>query len=86
MQRPDEARERIESLRGVIRHHSYAYYTLDNPSIPDHEYDQLFQELIDLEIQFPQVSIRILTDTKSRQQGSGCVCRCASRGADAVLE
>ena len=54
MQRPDEARERIESLRGVIRQHSYAYYTLDNPSIPDHEYDQLFQELIDLEIQFPQ--------------------------------
>ena len=54
MQCPDEARERIELLRGLIRQHSYAYYTLDNPSIPDHEYDQLFQELIDLEIQFPQ--------------------------------
>lgn len=54
MQCPDDARERIESLRSLIHQHSYAYYTLDDPSIADHEYDRLFKELTDLEAQFPQ--------------------------------
>lgn len=50
----DDSRERIESLRRLISEHNHAYYTLDNPTITDYEYDQLFQELIVLENQFPQ--------------------------------
>ncbi len=47
--------ERIEALRGLIRHHSHAYYILDDPTITDHDYDQLYRELIELEEQFPQL-------------------------------
>ncbi len=50
----DDIRERIESLRSEIRKHSHAYHTLDNPIITDHDYDQLFAELTDLEQQHPQ--------------------------------
>ncbi len=50
----EEAQHRVEELRREIHKHSHAYYTLDDPSITDHEYDQLFQELVDLEEQFPE--------------------------------
>ena len=49
----EEAQHRVEELRREIHKHSHAYYTLDDPSITDYEYDQLFQELVDLEEQFP---------------------------------
>ncbi len=50
----EEAQHRVEELRREIHKHGHAYYTLDDPRITDHEYDQLFQELVDLEEQFPE--------------------------------
>ena len=41
--------ERIEYLKNEINKHNYNYYVLDNPTISDYEYDQLFSELKELE-------------------------------------
>ncbi|HTN33504.1 MAG TPA: hypothetical protein VL091_05825, partial [Marinobacter sp.] len=41
--------QRAEELRTVIEDHSYQYYVLDDPRIPDAEYDRLFRELQKLE-------------------------------------
>lgn len=45
--------ERAALLRGEIERHSHAYYVLDQPSIPDAEYDRLFRELQILEEAYP---------------------------------
>ena len=44
---------RIENLRQTLNQHSYQYYVLDNPSIPDTDYDALYRELQTLESQHP---------------------------------
>ena len=44
-----DPRLRVESLRGLLRHHSHRYYVLDQPEISDAEYDGLLSELIALE-------------------------------------
>jgi DNA ligase (NAD+) len=49
----DELTERLTSLRNEINRHSYAYYVLDEPSVPDIEYDRLFRELSSLEQENP---------------------------------
>ncbi len=48
-------RARSTWLRGELNRHAHAYYVLDNPSIPDAEYDQLFSELQQLEVAHPQL-------------------------------
>ncbi|MGE0810334.1 MAG: NAD-dependent DNA ligase LigA [Immundisolibacter sp.] len=48
-----KASARIEALRRDIEAHAHRYYVLDAPSIPDAEYDRLFQELQALEEAFP---------------------------------
>lgn len=48
------AKERIEKLTEEINRHNYQYYILDNPTISDYDFDQLLQELIDLENKYPQ--------------------------------
>ena len=45
---------RINRLTEEINRHNYYYYMLDDPKISDYEFDQLLQELIDLEKQYPQ--------------------------------
>lgn len=51
----EQATVRIDQLRQELNHHSYQYYVLDNPSIPDVEYDRLFRELQTIEEQFPEL-------------------------------
>ncbi|MFC1774563.1 hypothetical protein ACFL3A_14640, partial [Pseudomonadota bacterium] len=41
--------ERAEQLREQIRFHNYRYYVLDDPQVPDAEYDRLLRELQALE-------------------------------------
>ena len=48
------ARERTESLRKALNHHSYRYHVLDSPEISDEEYDRMFSELKTLEQEYPQ--------------------------------
>ena len=49
------AAERIARLRSEIDEHNYRYYVLDAPSVPDAEYDRLFNELRTLEAEHPEL-------------------------------
>lgn len=44
---------RAEKLRKEIEYHNYRYHALDDPEISDQEYDQLFDELLDIEKKHP---------------------------------
>ena len=48
-------KDRIEQLRKELKQYSYEYYSLDKPTIPDSEYDQLFRELEELEAKHPEL-------------------------------
>jgi DNA ligase (NAD+) len=49
------SKERLLKLREDLHRYAYEYYTLDNPSISDYEYDTLFRELEELEKQYPEL-------------------------------
>ena len=51
----DTATTRVARLRAEIERHNRLYYVLDEPVIPDAEYDQLFRELQSLETQYPEL-------------------------------
>jgi DNA ligase (NAD+) len=46
---------RVAQLRELIEHHNYRYHVLDDPEIPDVEYDRLFRELQKLEAAHPEL-------------------------------
>jgi DNA ligase (NAD+) len=48
-------RRKAEKLREEIEYHNHRYYVLDQPEIPDAEYDRLMQELERLENQHPEL-------------------------------
>ena len=50
-----KAEARIGNLRSEIERHDYRYYVLDEPTIPDAEYDRLLRELQSLEEAFPDL-------------------------------
>jgi len=45
--------KRYISIQRIIRSHDYEYYILDDPSISDHAYDELFRELKQIEFEHP---------------------------------
>ena len=49
--------QRAEELRAILHEHAHKYYVLDEPSIPDAEYDKLFQELQALEEAHPELAV-----------------------------
>lgn len=51
-----KAAARAAELRELIDHHSYRYYVLDDPEIPDVEYDRMFRELQALEEAHPELA------------------------------
>lgn len=51
----DEISVRAHQLREQIEYHNYRYYALDEPAIPDAEFDRLLRELQALEAQYPQL-------------------------------
>ena len=57
----------IEKLREKINHYNYQYYILDSPSVPDAEFDRLFQHLVSLESAFPTL---ITKDSPSQRVGA----------------
>jgi DNA ligase (NAD+) len=46
---------RAEELRELLERYNYRYHALDDPEVPDAEYDRLMQELKALESQFPRL-------------------------------
>ncbi len=49
-----EARQRIEQLTGILNEANYRYYVMDDPTMPDFEYDRLLRELEILESEHPE--------------------------------
>ena len=47
-------KEKIRALTAQLNEANYRYYVLDDPKMPDYEYDMLLRELETLEIEFPQ--------------------------------
>ena len=52
---PVKDSNRAAKLRHEIERHDHAYYVLNQPIIPDGEYDKLFHELQDLEEKYPEL-------------------------------
>lgn len=49
------AAARVDELRRMLQEYNHAYHTLDAPLVSDSVYDALFQELLVLEAQFPEL-------------------------------
>lgn len=62
---------KIEELRNILNKHNYNYYVLNAPTISDFEFDNLMQELIKLEKEYPNFynsnspSVRVGSDIRN---------------------
>lgn len=63
----DKIKLQLQALRADIELHNYRYYVLDNPTIPDAEFDQLFRELQRIEQNYPQL---ITADSPTQRVGA----------------
>ncbi|SDT97130.1 NAD-dependent DNA ligase LigA [Halopseudomonas salegens] len=61
-----QAAARATELREALDQHNYRYYVLDEPSIPDAEYDRLFRELQAIEAAHPQL---VTADSPTQRVG-----------------
>jgi DNA ligase (NAD+) len=59
--------QRLQQLKDQLAYHNYKYYVLDNPSIPDADYDQLFQQLKQIEQQYPEL---VTADSPTQRVGA----------------
>lgn len=62
-----ETLQRVAELREQLNLHNYRYYVLDDPQVPDSEYDRLMRELQSLEQQFPDL---IVPDSPTQRVGA----------------
>lgn len=60
------AEKRVKELHNLLNKYNYEYHVLDNPSVPDAEYDALLKELVDLEQTFPELKT---SDSPSQRVG-----------------
>ena len=67
--------DRVQRLRAQLHHHAHRYYVLDEPEIPDAEYDKLFQELQALEATHPELAS---PDSPTRRVGGQALAHFAS--------
>ncbi|MGC3980165.1 MAG: NAD-dependent DNA ligase LigA [Steroidobacteraceae bacterium] len=66
---PADIRKQAQALREQLNHHNYLYHVLDEPALPDVEYDKLFRALQALEAQYPE----LLTADSPTQRVTGKV-------------
>ncbi|MDG9930248.1 MULTISPECIES: NAD-dependent DNA ligase LigA [unclassified Pseudomonas] len=64
------AARRVLELRAELDEHNYRYYVLDEPSIPDAEYDRLFNELKALEAEHPEL---VTPDSPTQRVGGAAL-------------
>ena len=50
----EQALEKIKNLQKTLNEYAYFYYVKDQPKISDSQYDKLYQELVQLETQYPE--------------------------------
>ena len=65
-----EPKERIQELTKLLNEAGYRYYVLDDPTMPDFEYDRLLRELEDLEKAHPELA---LPDSPTKRVGGQAV-------------
>jgi len=63
----NQAHKRADELRRLLEHHNYRYYVLDDPEVPDAEYDRLMRELESIESSYPE----LVTPDSPTQRVSG---------------
>jgi DNA ligase (NAD+) len=59
---------RADELRELLKRYSYAYHVLDDPEVPDAEYDRLFDELLELERDVAEADVP--PDSPTRRVGA----------------
>lgn len=65
-----DPKERIEELTALLKEAGYRYYVLDDPTMPDYEYDQLLRELENLEAMRPEYAAE---DSPTKRVGGEAV-------------
>ncbi len=60
----DEATQKAENLRSAISFHEWRYYVQNDPVLSDYEFDRLFQQLKQIESDFPEL---ILPDSPTQR-------------------
>ncbi|WP_125399365.1 NAD-dependent DNA ligase LigA [Streptococcus oralis] len=58
--------ERMNELVALLNRYATEYYTSDNPSVSDSEYDRLYRELVELEAAYPE---QVLADSPTHRVG-----------------
>lgn len=58
--------KRMNELVALINRYATEYYTSDNPSVSDSEYDRLYRELVELETAYPE---QVLADSPTHRVG-----------------
>ncbi|MDE0037496.1 MAG: NAD-dependent DNA ligase LigA [Gammaproteobacteria bacterium] len=62
-----EPRTEVAALRKELNYHRHRYFVLDDPEIPDAEYDALFDRLVDLETSHPEL---VAPDSPTQRVGA----------------
>ena len=62
----NSAKTPLDVIKQQLRQHNHSYYILDDPSIPDVEYDRLMQQLLIIEAEHPQW---VTSDSPSQRVG-----------------
>ncbi|AMX02773.1 NAD-dependent DNA ligase LigA [Microbulbifer thermotolerans] len=64
---PSEIQQRAQELHEILQRANHMYYVLDNPELPDSEYDRRLRELQALEQEYPQL---ITPDSPTQRVGA----------------
>jgi len=64
---PQQVGKRVQELHRLLHHHAHRYYVLDEPEIPDAEYDRLFRELQAIEAAHPEL---VTPDSPTQRVGA----------------
>lgn len=65
-----DPKERMEELTALLKEAGYRYYVLDDPTMPDFEYDHLLRELENLEAAHPELAAE---DSPTKRVGGEAV-------------
>jgi DNA ligase (NAD+) len=67
MSAPPDIVRRLQALREEIDYHNHRYHVLDQPTIPDSEFDALWRQLLDLEAAYPDL---VTSDSPTQRVGA----------------
>src|ERR1700675_2681704 len=67
---PKKTAARVLELRELLERYNYRYHALDDPEVPDAEYDRLMLELRAIEAQYPQL---LTKDSPTQRVGAAPV-------------